>query len=945
YFQRVSMKFAGPLTIQAGQIGFDEFLLTAVGGSGDLAYSANTTSLKNSHTISNCPALTDGLPHSLPTSGYIPCAPPPASYNVYRTSVNVWDALNGTDRASANWTFSVEPPESLQLFSQFKGYFFQGFQASNIFGVYAQIDNAPVTQLGGMIQGNGISFSHSNSSQLWWNSSSLDMGMFGPGAVLQVTASVSDWSEEANLTINYIATPDWLTQLASLAGVIQSSKTSGTGAFNLGYSLTQTVPIPIGKIFNSSLPIPLVSGNYSLIPSLQMAFTETSSGNVTLAGTFALSTPSISLGAFNLTISASVTVSGTFSLVKGGAGTETIDWLSASVVITVKGDFSGSFPIYGFSFNFLGAQVNVGFTLEVDIAPAIAVSLLMMPTQDSGSEVAQGFGMAVEQVIGAFTLPISVSLSFGIGIASVAIGGMISVALAFAVSPGPFYMSGLWVNGSIFVSAQVLFWSGQWDLVGPGSSYHWSPTFVRPHPTGGNLTPQLPYDNGSTAVWGAAPRYYNTSAYNGYVWSPAGTSGAAISDIYPTTQVSAAPGYDGAYLLYTNDSVTQPQSSGLGIAMARLSSATNSLDPRTSPVDPGFVIANPRVSALPDGSLYALWQALPMSESGASSPLGISSIGLHGARFYPANGTWGPVHVWTSSGFAESYAVDGSSAGGTGAVLLSGSLLPRDASPEWLVTLDLTTGTIVSNASVTGVSTIDSVRGSSGWATVRNLDGSFSVLALATGSPRSVPALDSISGSLVSATFVTGSPSAILLRYRGASASETVLEDLSSGTAIATFPGDPSVSDVRALYSAGSYYVVSASSAGLRGWQVTAGTVSNLSVPPTTGIDRFDLVQAGGSILLYALVTASGGSQPIRALTLVEIPAALPSVTAGTPSTPTSGSSAAPVNYLLYLAITAVAGVLVLAVVAVWSRRKPPAAPASTVPAGPAGEGMSRPPP
>ncbi|HZY92086.1 MAG TPA: kelch repeat-containing protein [Thermoplasmata archaeon] len=938
YFQRVTMKFSGPFEIQTGQLGFDEFLLTAVGGSGVLSYSANTTSLKIlTKPLANCSDVTDGLPHPLPQFGYLPCDPPTNDYNIYRITVHVWDDFNGSDRASANWTVTVNPPEAIHLYSQFTGYFYEGFQMDNIFGVYAQIGNAPVTGVGATIQGNLVTFSHSNSSNLWWNSSAFNMGTIGPGAVLQVTASVSDWSESANLSLSFISIPDWLQQLVGLAGglpikgLIQTTTPVGKGPFGLSYFLTQKVPIPIGDIFNVSIPVPLVSGNYSLVPSLQFTFQETSSGNVTLQGQFTLSTPSITIGAFSLTISASVQVSGTFALVDTGGGTYDINWLQASVVITIKGDFKATIPLYGFSFDFLGATVKVGFNLDIEIAPSIALNILLLPTANNASDVAQGFGLAVSQLLGDFTLPISADVSFGIGIASVAIGGNISLDLSFEVAPGPFALAGLWVNGSMFVSAQIFFWSGSWPFVGPGIIYHWSPSLIRPRFSGG-VPPTVPYGNGSNATWSVLPRYYNTSGYNSLVWLPSGTAGTAVSDVYPVTQPTAAPAYNGADLFYASDQVDRPSTQGLTITGVHLDSTTNTLSTLPSPPDPGFLLSNPKSTGLPDGSLYVLWDAIPISESGASSPLGLSAVSLHGARFYPSNSSWGPVRSFTSSGFVQSYALDASSAPGTVAVLRTPTLVPTASTPEWLQTFDLEAGTALTNATVSGVSSIDSLRAATGWASVGLTDGNISLLHVASGSPYSLPSVENPVGTLVSASFVPGSSTTLLLRYRSHGASELLLYNIAANTTLASMAGDASLSDAHALYSAGTYYVLAATAAGMRGWQVAGGAVSNLSVPAPSGITRFGLTQAGGSLLVYSVVPTTGGQQPLKAIVLAEVPAALPAPPPPPSATQPPTSSGSSPNYLLYLAIAGIAVVLLLAVVAVWSRRRSPPKPEATVP-------------
>ncbi|MCI4335305.1 MAG: kelch motif-containing protein, partial [Thermoplasmata archaeon] len=270
YYERLSAQFKGPSTIAAGAIGFDLFELKAFGGTGDLDYAFATTLLKTSHPLvgNGCTPFTSGLLYLVPSTGVVDtyCTPDITSYNVFRISVTVHDLGNASAYAYANWTVTVEPPEALHVYSQFKGYFYTGFSMNNIFGAYAVIANQPVSTVTGSFDcdsGNSpVGFGHTNSSNLWWNTSKIAMGNACNG-VLVVTATISDWSENASIPVSVITVPNWLEQLAALAQVVQSEKTIGKGAFNLSYQLAQKIPIPFGKLFNFSIPVPFASGNYS----------------------------------------------------------------------------------------------------------------------------------------------------------------------------------------------------------------------------------------------------------------------------------------------------------------------------------------------------------------------------------------------------------------------------------------------------------------------------------------------------------------------------------------------------------------------------------------------------------------------------------------------------------------------------------------------------------
>ncbi|MCI4335554.1 MAG: hypothetical protein L3K04_08025, partial [Thermoplasmata archaeon] len=628
-----------------------------------------------------------------------------------------------------------------------------------------------------------------------------------------------------------------------------------------------------------------------------------------------------------------------------GTGGYTIRWLAAEAVVAIKGDFAASIPLYGFSFNFLGAEVKVGFNLDIDIAPQVALDILMMPATMNSTELSQGIDLTITQLIGVLSLPITVDVSFGIGIASVAVGGTIGVDVQFLVSPGPFELYQLWVNGSMFVKAQILFWSGMWSFVGPGIIYHWIAPVFAPR-TGGAPGP-VTYNNGSGVSWNLTSRYYNGSGYDRNVWSPAGTLGPAISDIYPSTQLAGASTPAGAFLFYTDDRVTQPVRAGLGISAARLDPNTNALSTIPGPVDPGFVTSQPEATALPDGSVYVLWNALPAADAASlSGPSSITNLPLHGAYYYPSNNSWGAVHDWTSSGDAQSYRVDDTGGAGEVAVLRTPGFLPSNTGAETLTIFNLSTGAQLSNLGVRDLSAIDGVHGVGGWAIVTDLGGNFSVLNTVNNGTHPFPCAPPTKASLLGASFVAGTGSTALLRYRSVNAGALQLCDVGTGVPVATIPTGGNVSDAHALYSGGTYYLLAAVGSHLVGWTVSGGTVRNLTVAGTPSMLRFGLLQAGASLLVYDLSQNGPRSAPTVTLELNELPGNLTPLTSSSPPSKGpggsgSGSTSSTPPWALYLALAAIAVVLLLAVVALRARRGG----ASPPPAATSSPGESSPPP
>lgn len=953
YYQALTVSLKGPLVIQATALGFDLFTMEVVGGTGDLTYRfLPVRLLKTSHPLtgtgSGCQVFNNGTTIPVGRGGILqlPCSPDATAYNIFELSVVAGDLGDLTKFAYANWTFTVDPPETIHVYSKYTGIFYSGFSFSDIFGVYAQIGNQPVSTVVGNIGGTTVPFSGvTNGSPYWWNST-FNLESVYPWQQLEVVASSSDWSENATLYLRIVSTPDWMQQIQGFISLGESQSSWGKGPWNESYALLLKVPLPIGKLFNFSLPVPLISGNYSLIPSLELDLNESSTGNITLSGTLSLAPPGIDLGAFSLNITITLTVTGTFSIVPVGDTNSTIVWDSASLAFGLTADFSASIPIYGFSFSILGHQVKIGFNLDIDIAPSFALTILMAPTKNMSADVGNGLGLAIVGLLGHFSLPLKVDLSFGIGIASVAIGGTLSVDMIFQFAPPPFEISNIWVNGSVFVTAQFLFWSATWNFVGPGVIYHYMPTFLGPL-LGAHGVPGSGYDNGSNASWSLASRSYNSSGYDSLHWVPSNASGAAITDIYPNAEPSAAAAYNGAYLFYSDDDVARPVNTGLSVSGASLSASTNMLAPTPHPSDPGFVVAHPVASTRPDGSLYVLWEALPTGEAGGSSPAAVQTVALHGAPYYPNNDTWGPVHVWSSSGVVQSYGLD-PSVGGRVVALVSGSLLPSQGTTEWLEAYNLSSGALVGNATVSGFSAIVSVRAGAGLVLLRDLEGNYSLAHLSPGASFGAPAtLGYAPGpnrELVGAEFVPGTVSTLLLHYRSKYGGSLVLYDASAGQTIASLAVGGNVSDAHALYSAGTYFVYASTHAGYVGWSWAGSAWSPLPSESSDGATGFGLSQAGGSLLLYAVVAPANGSSGGDTLYLVQIPAGLssPPVPASVASTSPGGggSSTSGPNYALYLAIAAAAvAVLLIAVAVIWGRAKPPAPPAAPTTAPPPGTG------
>lgn len=325
----------------------------------------------------------------------------------------------------------------------------------------------------------------------------------------------------------------------------------------------------------------------------------------------------------------------------------------------------------------------------------------------------------------------------------------------------------------------------------------------------------------------------------------------------------------------------------------------------------------------------------------------MTTIALHGARYDPWNGTWGAVHDFTTSGVAQSYQVDPTGIGGRVVALLSDGVALGASTPERLVQFDASTGAALSNVSVSGLAAVVSSRGASSWAVARNLGGNFSVLRLSDGSAVNLAYTPPAGAGLLSERFEAGSASTLVLLYRGADTSVAVLFDVSTGAAEASLPLAGNVSDVQAIVAGPTSYVFASTPAGIEGWTERGGSWDNLTAVDESGIQEFGVVQAGTSLLLYALVRSGGNdSDPIKALVFAELGAALPALPAPAPGSSVTPSGASE-NYVLYVAFVAAADAVALAAVLVWKRRRsPPAAEAraESAPSPPPAESPEEPP-
>ncbi len=923
FYEIVHARLTGPTSWNTGEsihLTNPPFDVTGYGGSGDLTFTLRAIGLRTTNTLASgtgCAPFTDGKTGTIPTNGTdsFVCDPDASSFNLYKILLKVTDAKNTTDNATASWIYEVVPPESEQIFSQYVTDFFQGIDLSNVFTVYAQVDGEPATKIVATLGNTKVTFSPTAGSPKWWNAS-LEMSSVAKGAILHAEALWGNWSLNATYAVTMVSFPSWLAAVYAQTGGSEQILSGGHGPFNRTFTVEENYSWNLGDGLGFSIPVELLGGDYDAVPSMQVVFNASSLGYLGVTATLPLSQPSIDLGPASLGLSVAFNLSGTFSV----AGS-TVTWVSATAEIDIAASLSMSIPIYGFSI--LG--INVGFTLQLQVNVSAALKLILAPTTDAGKEIIPGIGVMIQNFLGTLSFALSAAINFGIGIASVGLGVGVSVALAFVTQPD-FAIDQGWVNGTIFVEASFLFWSDSWNLAS-GTIYSWPDPPLEPGVSGVSA-----YDNGTNTSWSLNDRYYNVSGvYDANDWDPAQTAGRAIGDIYPSTEVTGAVGYNGAYLFFTNDNVDLPVQDGLQIAGEVLSSGPNTLTALPAPSDPGYLLFAPHAATLADGDLYVAWDALPLAEATLASPLDLSAIQLQGAVFDPVNASWGPVRTFSDSGIAESAALDTTAGADDLVELVSPAPLVNDTTPERLVTYSLANGAVISNVSVVGDSEIVGLRGGLSLALVETVSGNYTLVDTATGDLVAIDYAPPSGSELLSASFVDGGAALLALLYVGGDITTLVLYDVATGTTLATETLGTNVSEVEGITTGTAVYLFVREDHGVEGLVQRGALFEPFAQGTIPDLESYGLVQDGASIVVYGLATNGATSRPTISLWLVEIPAGLAPAPVPDSVRPSTASPSVPLGYLVYLGIAAGAVALLLGVLFVRGKpRSPPKAPSGT---------------
>ncbi len=676
---------------------------------------------------------------------------------------------------------------------------------------------------------------------------------------------------------NYVIPTLNYTHLVTLTSTVsQPNAGSGYAPFNWSWTLSATIKLDFAKELGASLPSPL-SGAANLVSPVSISLSISSGGAVGLTGAYAF--PSFKIAGLPFNISVSASAQGKWQIVQTLQGSSFVSNLvltNLSVGVTVSTTVSASIPISPFGFSIPGVG-SIGLTITFTFTLSVGVSLWLSEKQGGTLFL----GILPAQVANLETL-IKVIIGVAVGISILGFGVSLGGTLEFDIyleSTGPF-LRGMLIAGTVYVSVSAWFFSASVNLI---QGTFWQEGNPTPgsvhHPENGTTS------NGSFVI---GPRFYNGTGYQQLLWTPGAFNGTLMGDTFPEGSYSLASGSNGSYLAYATDNVSRARSQGLSIGLLHVDPTGRTVQPVAMPATPGEDTIQPTLATLPDGSLLAMWQALPGSETSVTSPYAIRNTLLQYSELNAGTGSWSPVQTIASWGFPSSAVY---SACGTDPRVAFFDTPTIFAHTGNLVEYDLATGMELYNASVTAPSQITSFDCSSGLLSWQDMLLGHHVTNLSSGTSWNIPSLP---GYNVSQVFgVAGAPGVIGVLYRNQTNSQVQLLRSSGGTPLAYWYGGNNISGVEAAADGGGFVLAAQSGKDVGVYLLTGGSQSLLRYFLWPHLDSAQLSLSNGNAVVVGETQYTAGNQTLRNLTLGIVPilglsaitATPPALDAGTPVT------------------------------------------------------------
>gem|GEM_PF-4357033 len=761
-----------------------------------------------------------------------------------------WDftpSLTGSYTVYANITDSVGVQTKsntvivivgyISVTSEFSGYFLQSVELYNTFGLYTNISGTLPIQVIGTLGGVNYTFSNPQGPGGSYNLT-INMGSLQPNSTLEVSASYSDGTMlNASYPITVVETPLWLNPILNATNKIDVEPQM-SGEWNNAYYVNVEQEFDLSEPFNVPIPLPNYAGGgtYTLMPSIEVDFSFYSNGAFNISAPFTLTTPEMNFGMVTVQFHVTVSVSGEFDLQDN-----TIEWQSATFSLSVGADTSTTLPIAGYTFG----DITVGFSATINVDANFAANMVLAPTENASQELIPGLQFMIQSITGQIGFDVGVALNAGCGIASVSGGGSINFLLYLkAMQP---YISGGVVSGTVYIKCHFLFWDDTlWNMT--GNLYEWG------------SDPYIGLDQ--TSNFTLTSRYYNTSDYEGFMWTDGYGNATAIQDVYPFTRISAAASGDSVYFLYSSDNVSMSEENGLSLGGLQFSINQRVLQNLTVPLVPDEISFDPVITTLPIGTLLGMWDSVPFSEvSNSSSPFDINSILVQYSFFDTQTGTWGSIENLTETGVATSYMSSSDPTGSYALVLEGDSIFPTSQN---LVQYNVETNTELLNISVTNVTNIISFNSLSNTAVLQMNDGSYELMNLSSVEVITLPSMNGYTIENVQPAMNSTDSFGIL--YSNSNSSIFSIYNIYSNTSFNM--AVPQSTSGFALMQAGSrYQLITCEPSDITSYIIEYQTEASIFYP-IENITSMGATLTDKGILVYTTENYGNSSYPLLNLTL-----------------------------------------------------------------------------
>ena len=773
-------------------------------------------------------STTNAITFSLPNGTYSYTIKNVSGYSALPSTGSI--KVNGNNK---NQGILFKPLREIRIYSKYSGFLYENISLIDIIGVYSQWGSSFPVSVNGSMNGLNISLLAPANQDDPWNYTF-------PVRNLPKTNSVTVYAHYQNgsiveTTYNFTAV-SIPSEVASLLTYSKSLKvyTNSSEEWHNSYNIQASILLNLPTIATVNISkLPVIGGNYLLLPSVKVIFNLSSTGRVSLSAGLSAQFNEIDIGPVGISAHFGISAMGIVQIIN-----DSLIFKQADLFIDVGGSFSVNVPT-PFGFNVSG--IGVGLFLTFIVSPNVAVKAIISATDNTSREFIKGLGIAIDNITSNISVPFTVEGTLSAAIASASLGGTITVN--FNLSSGSPLMKGGSLTGLVFITLHALFWSDQIDMLGPGTLYSWNAT----DPVFNNAN-----YSGSFVI---TREYWNVSGYNSIVWKNGSAYGTIIHDIYPQTSISSLHSGSSSYFAYTYDNVSRNITKGLEIKGFIF--RNHNYYPWNIPVEGGYNTFSPVLASLPNGSILLVWHSLPFNES-TISPLSWNYIPVQYAYFNPSTGTWSSIMNLTTSGVAQSVAVSVYSHKVMVSIDVSNSLF---SNYSYLEIYNLAIKSIDYESKLPTIASISGYSAKSSIVILKYINGKYEALNVSSNDEIALPSFGNYTISQVGITGNTNSTLYIL--FRSNSSSLAALYDPYHSTILRMIKLNNSVKSISFRRVDLSYVLILTTVNSVNVYQLSSNALTSLNQYASSNITGFSTLTYGNTLQVYWLYNYGNQSEPL----------------------------------------------------------------------------------